>query len=111
MNPTQMTALRQATGVREGHEWDPLEGVGGNARPAVEALLEKSEIAREKRARGLVKAERMARRNAQGLSAESLRIYLDVRNGCETNPPNIETAEGRRAITEAQRPTRNERLK
>jgi pyruvate dehydrogenase E1 component len=51
MNPTQMTAWREAMGVREGHEWEPLEGVGDNALPGVEALLEKSCIAREKRAR------------------------------------------------------------
>ena len=42
MNPTQMAALREAMGVREGHEWEPLEGVGGNARPGVEALIDKS---------------------------------------------------------------------
>src|SRR4051794_26794891 len=51
MNPTQMAALRDAMGVREGHEWEPLEGVGGNARPGVEALIDNSRIAREKRAR------------------------------------------------------------
>jgi pyruvate dehydrogenase E1 component len=51
MNPTQMAALRESMGVREGHEWEPLEGVGGNARTGVEALLERSRIAREKRAR------------------------------------------------------------
>ena len=51
MNPTQMSALREAMGVSEGHEWEPLEAVGDNARPGVEALLEKSGIAREKRER------------------------------------------------------------
>jgi pyruvate dehydrogenase E1 component len=51
MNPTQAHALRDGMGVREGHEWEPLEGVGDNARPGVEALLERSRIAREKRAR------------------------------------------------------------
>ncbi|MEO8454135.1 MAG: transketolase [Sphingomicrobium sp.] len=51
MNPTQLAALREAMGVREGREWEPLEGIGGNAGPAVELLLEKSRIAREKRAR------------------------------------------------------------
>jgi pyruvate dehydrogenase E1 component len=40
MNPTHMTALRATMGVREGKEWDPLEAVGDNARPGVEALLE-----------------------------------------------------------------------
>ncbi len=51
MNPTQMAALREAMGVREGHEWEPLESVGDNSRPGAEALLERSRIAREKRSR------------------------------------------------------------
>jgi pyruvate dehydrogenase E1 component len=51
MNPTQMAALRESMGVREGHEWEPLEGVGDNARPGVEALIERSRVDREKRAR------------------------------------------------------------
>src|SRR5205085_7631206 len=51
MNPTQMAALRDTMGVREGEEWAPLEGIGDNARPGVEALIDKSRIAREKRAR------------------------------------------------------------
>ena len=42
MNPTQLAALREAMGVREGEEWEPLEGVGDNARPGVEALIERS---------------------------------------------------------------------
>jgi pyruvate dehydrogenase E1 component len=55
MNPTQMAALREAMGVREGHEWEPLEGVGGNARTGVEVLLDRSRIARDKRARSFGK--------------------------------------------------------
>src|SRR5689334_7140154 len=51
MNPTQAAAFRESMGVREGHEWEPLEAVGDNARPGVEALIERSRIAREKRAR------------------------------------------------------------
>jgi pyruvate dehydrogenase E1 component len=51
MNPTQMAAWRETMGVREGHEWEPLESVGDNARPGVEALLDRSRIAREKRSR------------------------------------------------------------
>src|SRR5256885_13725939 len=46
-----MAALREAMGVREGEEWEPPEGIGDNARPGVEALIDKSRIAREKRAR------------------------------------------------------------
>ena len=51
MNPTQLSGLRETMGVREGEEWEPLEGVGDNARPAVDALLDRSRIARDKRAR------------------------------------------------------------
>src|SRR5689334_20317609 len=51
MNPTQLAALREAMGVREGEEWEALEGVGDNARTGVEALLERTRIAREKRGR------------------------------------------------------------
>ena len=51
MNPTQLASLREAMGVREGQEWEPLEGVGANARTGVEALLDRTRIAREKRAR------------------------------------------------------------
>src|SRR5258705_6809576 len=51
MNPTQMAALRDAMGVREGHEWEPLESVGDNARPGVHRVLDGSRILREKRGR------------------------------------------------------------
>ncbi|HEX7930284.1 MAG TPA: transketolase, partial [Sphingomicrobium sp.] len=51
MNPTQMGVWREAMGVAEGREWEPLESVGDNARPGVEALIERSRIAREKRSR------------------------------------------------------------
>ena len=51
MNPTQLGGLREAMGVREGQEWEPLEGVGDNARTGVEALIERCRVAREKRAR------------------------------------------------------------
>ena len=53
MNPTQMAALRDAMGVREGQEWEPLEGVGDNARPGVEALIDRARIARDKRPRSV----------------------------------------------------------
>jgi pyruvate dehydrogenase E1 component len=51
MNPTQMAAWREAMGVAEGREWEPLESVGDNARPGVDTLIERSRIAREKRNR------------------------------------------------------------
>jgi len=49
MNPTQMASLREGMGVRVGHEWEPLEGVGDNQRTGVEALLDRTRIARAKR--------------------------------------------------------------
>ena len=51
MNPTQMAAWRQAMGVNEGEEWEPLPSIGDNARPGVEALIDRTRIAREKRKR------------------------------------------------------------
>ena len=51
MNPTQMSAFREGLGIAEGQEWEPLGGVGDNSRPAVETLLERIRIAREKRQR------------------------------------------------------------
>ena len=51
MNPTQMAALRASMGVAEGEEWAPLAGIGANARPGVEALIERSQVMREKRPR------------------------------------------------------------
>jgi len=49
MNPTQMAAFREGLGIAEGQEWEQLGGVGDNMRPAVETLLERTRIAREKR--------------------------------------------------------------
>jgi pyruvate dehydrogenase E1 component len=57
MNPTQLAELREAMGIREGHEWDPLEGVGDNARASLEALLDRASIAREKRSRSFGKMD------------------------------------------------------
>jgi pyruvate dehydrogenase E1 component len=51
MNPTQMAAWREAMAVAEGAEWEPLASVGDNARPGVEALLERTRVARAKRGR------------------------------------------------------------
>lgn len=51
MNPTQMGEFRSAMNVPEGQEWDPLAGIGDNARTAVEALVEGVRTARDKRAR------------------------------------------------------------
>jgi len=51
MNPTQAQTLRDSMGIKDGEEWEPLAGIGGNARAGVEALIERSRIAREKRNR------------------------------------------------------------
>jgi pyruvate dehydrogenase E1 component len=82
MNPTQMAALRDSMGVREGHEWEPLEAVGDNARPGVEALLERSRIAREKRGRSFgsvsVSAIPAPAGDEQSTQAGFGRILLDL---------------------------------
>ena len=57
MNPTQAHALRDSMGVKEGEEWEPLAGIGGNARAGVEALIERSRVARHKRDRSFGKIE------------------------------------------------------
>ena len=51
MNPTQALALRDSLGIAEGDEWQPLAGIGANALPGVEALIERCRIARDKRPR------------------------------------------------------------
>jgi pyruvate dehydrogenase E1 component len=82
MNPTQMAALRESMGVREGQEWESLEGVGDNARPAVEALLDRTRIAREKRARSFGKISMPAipapAGEEQSTQAAFGRILLDL---------------------------------
>src|SRR5205085_175111 len=82
MNPTQMAALRAAMGVREGHEWEPLEGVGDNGRTGVEALLERTRIAREKRSRSFgcvsVPAIPAPAGDEQSTQAAFGRILLDL---------------------------------
>ncbi|MFL6742368.1 MAG: transketolase [Sphingomicrobium sp.] len=82
MNPTQMAAWREAMGVAEGREWEPLESVGDNARPGVEALLERSGIAREKRGRSFgtvsVPAIPAPAGDEQSTQAAFGRILLDL---------------------------------
>jgi pyruvate dehydrogenase E1 component len=82
MNPTQMAALRDSMGVRDGHEWEPLESVGDNARPGVEAVLERTRIAREKRQRafGTVSIPAIAAPagDEQSTQAAFGRILLDL---------------------------------
>jgi pyruvate dehydrogenase E1 component len=82
MNPTQLAALRESMGVREGHEWEPLGAVGANARPAVEALLDRTRIAREKRTRAFgqvgVPAIAAPAGEEQSTQAAFGRILLDL---------------------------------
>jgi len=82
MNPTQAAALRDAMGIKAGEEWEPLAGIGGNRRPGVEALLERSRIAREKRARSFGQIEIPAIPAPQGeeqsTQAAFGRILLDL---------------------------------
>ena len=82
MNPTQLATLRETMGVREGQEWEPLEGVGDNARPGVEALIDRTRIAREKRARAFgrvtVPALPVPSGEEQSTQAAFGRILLDL---------------------------------
>ena len=82
MNPTQLAALREAMGVREGQEWEPLEGVGDNARTGVQAVLDRSRIVREKRARSFgtvtVPALPAPAGDEQSTQAAFGRILLDL---------------------------------
>jgi pyruvate dehydrogenase E1 component len=82
MNPTQMTAWREAMAVREGHEWEPLESVGDNARTGVQALLGRSRIARDKRSRSFgtvaVPALPAPAGDEQSTQAAFGRILLDL---------------------------------
>ncbi len=45
MTATQIHALRDSLGVREGEEWEPYGGMGGNAATALEAFLHASAFA------------------------------------------------------------------
>ncbi len=82
MNPTQIAALRETMGVREGHEWEPLEGIGDNARRGVEAALDRTRIAREKKWRcfGSVAVPEIAAPVGADQSTQSAfgRILLDL---------------------------------
>src|SRR5512139_248507 len=82
MNPTQAHALRDSMGVAEGSEWEPLAGVGANEKPGVEALVERSRIAREKRARSFgnlsVPALPAPHGEEQSTQAAFGRILLDL---------------------------------
>ena len=85
MNPTQLAALRESMGVREGHEWEPLEGIGDNARTGVQALLDRSQIVREKRDRSFrtTAVPEIPRPSGEEQSTQAAfgRILLDLSKG------------------------------
>ena len=95
MNPTQAAALRESMAVREGHEWEPFEGIGDNARPGVETLIERSRIAREKRARSFgsvaVPAIPAPSGEEQSTQAAFGRILLDLSKAGGELPDRIVT--------------------
>jgi pyruvate dehydrogenase E1 component len=82
MNPTQLAALRDAMGVREGQDWEPLEGLGDNARTGVEAMIDRARIVREKRSRSFgtaaVPAIPAPAGDEQSTQAAFGRILLDL---------------------------------
>jgi len=82
MNPTQGQTLRDSMGIKDGEEWEPLAGIGGNARAGVEALIERSRIAREKRERSFGKIDIPAIPAPQGeeqsTQAAFGRVLLDL---------------------------------
>jgi pyruvate dehydrogenase E1 component len=82
MNPTQTAALRAGMDVAEGREWEPLEGLGDNLRPGVEALIDRSRIARGKRSRAFgsipVPAIVAPHGDEQATQAAFGRILLDL---------------------------------
>ncbi|GAA4005574.1 transketolase [Sphingomonas humi] len=52
MNPAQFAAYRDSLGIAQGQEWEPLAGLGGNARAGAEALIAATRIRRSKEPRG-----------------------------------------------------------
>ncbi|HMI41729.1 MAG TPA: transketolase, partial [Sphingomicrobium sp.] len=95
MNPTQTAALRGSMGIAEGEEWEPLAGIGANARPAVEAAIERSKILREKRARNFgnvsIPAIPAPAADEQSTQAAFGRILLDLSRAGGDLPDRIVT--------------------
>ena len=94
MNPSQIAALRETMGVRADHEWEPLEGIGDNARPGVEAAIARAQIAREKKRRcfGSVTVPDIAapagseQSNSVGVRPNSARPVEVRRRSCRQDP-------------------------
>lgn len=85
MNPGQMAAMRDGLGLAEGDEWEPLGGLGGNARTAVQALLDDCGIARDKRPRpwGGIEVPAIAAPPGEDQSTQAAfgKILLDISRG------------------------------
>jgi pyruvate dehydrogenase E1 component len=82
MNPTQFAAYRDSLGIAAGEEWEPLAGLGGNARTGAEALIEATKVRRDKEPRGFagwsVPALPVPSGDEQSTQAAFGRILLDL---------------------------------
>jgi pyruvate dehydrogenase E1 component len=82
MNPTQFAAYRDSLGIAAGEEWEPLAGLGGNARTGAEALIEATKVRRDKEPRGFtgwsVPALPVPSGEEQSTQAAFGRILLDL---------------------------------
>ena len=82
MNPKQAHALRDGMGIAEGDEWSPMAGIGANELPGIEALIERSQVARQKRDRSFgqlsVPAIPAPQGEEQSTQAAFGRILLDL---------------------------------
>jgi pyruvate dehydrogenase E1 component len=69
-------------GIKDGDEWEPLAGLGGNEKPGVEAVLDRARIAKEKRSRSFgqlsVPAIPAPQGDEQSTQAAFGRILLDL---------------------------------
>ncbi|WP_245605082.1 transketolase-like TK C-terminal-containing protein [Sphingomonas astaxanthinifaciens] len=82
MNPTQFAAYRDGLGIAEGQEWEPLAGLGGNARANVQALVDQTRVRRYKEPRNFtswqVPALPTPTGDEQSTQAAFGRILLDL---------------------------------
>lgn len=82
MNPGQMAALRASLGIGEGEEWAPWAGLGDNQARALEAVVQRSALARRRpspdAARVAVPAIAAPAGAEQSTQAAFGRILLDI---------------------------------
>ncbi|WP_426267816.1 transketolase [Sphingomonas sp. LHG3443-2] len=55
MNPTQFAAYRDSLGITAGEEWEPLAGLGGNARTGAQTLIDATKVRRKKESRNFTR--------------------------------------------------------